>query len=377
MNGRLYDPMLHRFLMPDNFVQDPYNTQNFNRYGYVLNNPLKYTDPSGEFFWVAVGIGALIGAMTAGAAYVAHAIQTGSWNWGQFGVSLLGGAIIGALTWGQLPASMSVGYVTAHVATGFIAGLLPSANLSVGNWSFSVSPSIALGNGLGAGASFLASFSDGHFSFSGGVGVTYYGNYSGLGISGAEFRKSLQATWDDGGKGLTLGTNFWSGSGGMKDLEQRTGLLGLHSGDFRTTYENDGGFGIKNLGLGDRGDSFRTAALQLTWKVNRDVELAAGFSIFTGQPGKDVEDGAYTQETPFPYRNGIVYGGINYKGRSFLGGWNSEGNQNFFQNGFHNLMGKFPLNLIFAEPTAHFPKYNYSSQGYFYGGFNDPFGLPY
>lgn len=48
MNGRLYDPKLHRFLQPDNFVQDPTNTQNFNRYGYVLNNPLRYTDPRGE-----------------------------------------------------------------------------------------------------------------------------------------------------------------------------------------------------------------------------------------------------------------------------------------------------------------------------------------
>lgn len=48
MNGRLYDPVLHRFLSPDNFIQDPFNTQNFNRYGYVLNNPLMYTDPSGE-----------------------------------------------------------------------------------------------------------------------------------------------------------------------------------------------------------------------------------------------------------------------------------------------------------------------------------------
>ncbi len=48
MNGRLYDPKLHRFLQPDNFVQDPNNTQNYNRYSYVLNNPLSYTDPSGE-----------------------------------------------------------------------------------------------------------------------------------------------------------------------------------------------------------------------------------------------------------------------------------------------------------------------------------------
>jgi RHS repeat-associated protein len=56
MNGRIYDPKLGRFLSPD-----PYggatagNTQNLNRYSYVLNNPLKYTDPSGYLeryrFW--------------------------------------------------------------------------------------------------------------------------------------------------------------------------------------------------------------------------------------------------------------------------------------------------------------------------------------
>jgi len=48
MNARLYDPMLHRFLQVDNYIQDPTNTQNYNQYGYVLNNPLLYTDPSGN-----------------------------------------------------------------------------------------------------------------------------------------------------------------------------------------------------------------------------------------------------------------------------------------------------------------------------------------
>jgi RHS repeat-associated protein len=48
MNGRLYDPVVGRMLSPDNFVQDPFSTQSYNRYSYVLNNPLKYTDPSGE-----------------------------------------------------------------------------------------------------------------------------------------------------------------------------------------------------------------------------------------------------------------------------------------------------------------------------------------
>ena len=52
MNGRLYDPVLGRFFSPDNFVQMPDNSQNFNRYSYCLNNPLKYTDPSGNLFGI-------------------------------------------------------------------------------------------------------------------------------------------------------------------------------------------------------------------------------------------------------------------------------------------------------------------------------------
>ena len=50
MNGRVYDPVTSTFLSVDNYVQDPSSTQNFNRYAYCLNNPLKYTDPDGEFF---------------------------------------------------------------------------------------------------------------------------------------------------------------------------------------------------------------------------------------------------------------------------------------------------------------------------------------
>ena len=46
-NARLYDPLLGRFLSPDPYVQDPDFSQNYNRYSYCLNNPLKYTDESG------------------------------------------------------------------------------------------------------------------------------------------------------------------------------------------------------------------------------------------------------------------------------------------------------------------------------------------
>jgi RHS repeat-associated protein len=50
MNGRVYDPTLGRFLSADPNVQASDNPQTFNRYSYVLNNPLSLTDPTGFFF---------------------------------------------------------------------------------------------------------------------------------------------------------------------------------------------------------------------------------------------------------------------------------------------------------------------------------------
>jgi RHS repeat-associated protein len=56
-NGRLYDPLEGSMLSPDITVQSPTNTQNFNRYSYCMNNPLKYSDPSG-FMWSGASSGA-------------------------------------------------------------------------------------------------------------------------------------------------------------------------------------------------------------------------------------------------------------------------------------------------------------------------------
>ncbi|MBC7228457.1 MAG: RHS repeat-associated core domain-containing protein [Thermoflexales bacterium] len=46
--ARYYDPALGRFISPDPIVPEPGNPQALNRYGYVNNNPLRYTDPSGH-----------------------------------------------------------------------------------------------------------------------------------------------------------------------------------------------------------------------------------------------------------------------------------------------------------------------------------------
>jgi RHS repeat-associated protein len=108
MNGRLYDPLLRRFLNADENIQDPYNTQNYNKYGYVLNNPLMYNDPSGEFFvagfflsWIAPIIwGAIVGAAVGAGLYIVQGLITNNWSWNGFAKSIIMGAVTGGVAGG-------------------------------------------------------------------------------------------------------------------------------------------------------------------------------------------------------------------------------------------------------------------------------------
>lgn len=71
MNGRLYDAVIGRFLQADPIIQAPHNAQSHNRYSYVLNNPLSFTDPSGFSAWTkwrAPIIGIIVSILTYGAA---------------------------------------------------------------------------------------------------------------------------------------------------------------------------------------------------------------------------------------------------------------------------------------------------------------------
>jgi RHS repeat-associated protein len=108
MNGRIYDSKLGRFLQADPIIQEPNNGQNFNRYSYVLNNPLSYTDPSGFSFLKKFRTFAAI-AVAIAAPYAAAAIQ---------------GVAITALTTGQAFA--------AAVAGGFASGVISGGTLKSG-----------------------------------------------------------------------------------------------------------------------------------------------------------------------------------------------------------------------------------------------------
>lgn len=58
-NARYYDANIGRFISPDTIVPDYANPQSLNRYSYVVNNPLKYSDPTGQwaFDQFALGVG--------------------------------------------------------------------------------------------------------------------------------------------------------------------------------------------------------------------------------------------------------------------------------------------------------------------------------
>jgi RHS repeat-associated protein len=142
MNGRMYDPVLGRFLSPDPFVQAPDFSQNFNRYSYCLNNPLKYTDPSGE--WIHIAIGALIGGTIN---WATHGCRFNAKGLGYFGV----GAVAGALG-----AGIGAGISSAIAGGGFGAGFVGSSAAMTATSSFA--SGAAIGGGAGAASGFTTGF---------------------------------------------------------------------------------------------------------------------------------------------------------------------------------------------------------------------------
>ena len=65
--ARYYDPELGRFITADPTIQHPYDPQDFNRYAYARNNPIKYIDPTGHGILDVIGriIGGIVGGAVA------------------------------------------------------------------------------------------------------------------------------------------------------------------------------------------------------------------------------------------------------------------------------------------------------------------------
>ncbi|MBR9910644.1 MAG: hypothetical protein GYB33_09885 [Gammaproteobacteria bacterium] len=130
MNGRIYDARLGRFLQADTVIQFPDYTQGYNRYSYVLNNPLNMTDPSGHILPVIVGaIAAAAGATAVEIAiYVGVAAFTQTLaQGGSFGDALISGVSAAALTYmgaTMIPGASTFGdYAIAVVSMGTVGGI--------------------------------------------------------------------------------------------------------------------------------------------------------------------------------------------------------------------------------------------------------------
>ncbi|MCM2678171.1 RHS repeat domain-containing protein [Echinimonas agarilytica] len=142
MNGRIYDPTIGRFLQADPHIQSPLDSQNYNRYSYVLNNPLSFTDPSGFFFkklkkfvkkyWKAAAAIA-VSVVTYGAASgwaagwgLASTVQIGTVS--MHGIAVYGTSltVTGAMTAGAI-AGAAGGFVAGALQTGKLTGALRGA----------------------------------------------------------------------------------------------------------------------------------------------------------------------------------------------------------------------------------------------------------
>nr|WP_256261122.1 RHS repeat-associated core domain-containing protein [Shewanella sp. NIFS-20-20] len=192
MNGRIYDPTIGRFLQADPHIQDPGNSQSFNRYAYVLNNPMSYTDPSGFFFkkigdffkkfwrpivaivasivtygaatgWAAglltgtslagsqVAIGAIAGGISG---FVGGGIATGSLR-GAF-KGALSGAVFGAIggAFKGTPYNNGAAHIGSHAVAGGVIAELQGGNFGHGFLQAGILKGIGIVNGAADGANY-------------------------------------------------------------------------------------------------------------------------------------------------------------------------------------------------------------------------------
>ena len=181
MNGRVYDPLLGRFLQADPFVQAPYNLQSYNRYSYVMNNPLGLTDPSGfswlDHFVTRWATGQMLLAGDFGGAYLNNRY---AYNATQNPyVRMVGAAVAAYYTFGAAYAYTG-SQVAAGAAAGFASGGIQGGNVQsavygavTGAFSSYLSGGTSFGNPIEAAGQLGNAVVQGDFAYVGNSALRY------------------------------------------------------------------------------------------------------------------------------------------------------------------------------------------------------------
>lgn len=358
MNGRLYDPVLGRFLSPDNYVQLPDFSQSFNRYSYCLNNPLKYTDPSGEWLgWDDL----IVSAFSFVVGYVSNSISTGNWGWSsvQAGFSSALGSWIGFNTMGG--ASMW-SYVAQSSINTTINTFIPSVNIPIGNnFALSVSPALGMGTGgLSAGINIGGVYQNGDFSIGTNIGFSsnYWGWYGEIGINDFHAGYGRTQYGSTSAYGETIGS-------------QTVGTIKLGYGDVS--------FALSNDFLGEKHqDRWRTSAAELSIG-----NFTIGTYVVTNdgkKESKSFDDKNPTAQIKSPilglnkkmnaWKKGKVYAspfwiGVKNKKQICRIGYSGKIVQALTQNLVHHTI----------VSTPDFTDYRINNHLYMYSGFHNPISL--
>jgi hypothetical protein len=157
MNARLYDPVLGRMISPDNLVNGAFASQAYNRYSYANNNPLKYTDPSGNHpVLVAIAIAAVMNI----AQQVMYNEGFNNFNVESLVLSMIQGAISAGIAGGigdLIKPLTGFTKLAAGIGLHGLSGGLQSAVFGGNVWQGAISGAVGhlVGEALNSGASKL------------------------------------------------------------------------------------------------------------------------------------------------------------------------------------------------------------------------------
>lgn len=320
MNGRLYDPINGTMLSPDNYVDASASSAGYNRYAYVLNNPLKYTDPSGNGPEMLLAL-ALFGF----GSILDHTLNAGYYGHTNFWSGVKAGVAQGFNAYNQI---CSVSSIPVYQGNGFTISVGPSltgfgiaggVSYSTGDWTL----------GIGGG-----SFYD--VGSSVGAGVSYYNDDKNIGFSiyGSHFGPRSDFFGESIGSQNTGGFSFRSG-----DVS-----VGMDNDFFAFQHEDRWRTGGFQIGIGDviissqiyenDPDAEKNVSKDPHWDSRVDYE-GRNMSGKLNRPDGNEQLGAwcdglvYRSTLSIGYKSGNVVAGI---------GINNKLVQDKFQNTIHRYV---------------------------------------